>query len=93
MNQSSETGILEPAWGRVLRIWWSLVWRTNLLGILTGLLVGTIAEFTARQFGMIPGRAGVVTFFAVYVLMGIVALKWLLHARFHSFKIVLMSRR
>lgn len=93
MNQMSEQTILEPTWGRSLQIWWSLVWRSNLLGILTGLLAGTIAEVIARQFGVMPGRAGVATFFAVYFFMGIISVKWLLSSRFHSFRVVLISRR
>jgi hypothetical protein len=69
------------------------VWRSNLLGILTGLLIGAIAEMIGRQLGVIPGRAGIITFFAAYFLMGILAVRWLLSSRFHSFRIVLISRR
>ena len=93
MDQTSEPALLEPTWGRSFEIWWSLVWRSNLLGILTGLLIGSIAEFIGRQFGVIPGRVGIITFFAVYILMGILAVKWLLSSRFHSFRVVLISRR
>ena len=93
MNQMSESAFLEPTWGRSIQIWWSLVWRSNLLGILTGLLIGSIAEIISRQFAVLPGRAGVITFFAVYFFMGILAVRWLLTSRFHSFRVVLVSRR
>jgi len=88
---------LEVTWGRVLKIWWSYVWR-NLLAIIgamvVGGLVGGIIGFVMGALGMSAEAIRMVVApvsGAMGVAISIVPMKLILGKNFGEFRLVLLK--
>jgi hypothetical protein len=86
-------GELEMTWGKITRIWWSLVWRNLLFGYLSvcGWLV--IVGFVAGMLRLDPqiGRALGMSAFILVIPVGLWVVKAVLHKRFKDFRIALVA--
>ena len=85
---------VELTWGRVVKVWWSLLWRGLLFGILVGAVLGFIIGFVggvARidkaiisplclMFGALSG-----------IPVGLWVVKKVLQKRFGDFRIALLT--
>ena len=88
---------LEITWKRVVRIWWSFLWR-NFLAILGAVIIGAIVGFI---FGLILGSMGVsvktITMivrpigFLIGLGISVIPLKMVLGKDFGEFRLVLIS--
>ncbi|PKG80627.1 hypothetical protein CXF85_21110 [Colwellia sp. 75C3] len=88
---------LEITWDRVVRIWWSFLWR-NLLAILGAIVIGAIVGFI---LGLILGIIGVPTEtikmivqpigFLIGLGISVIPLKMVLGKNFGEFRLVLIS--
>jgi uncharacterized membrane protein len=86
---------LEPTWGRALRVWWLIVWRSMLGAIVFGAIVGGIFGFVV---GILQLPAQIITTFAP-LLGGSIGLVWAvmvtrmaLRKRYSDFRIALVPR-
>ena len=75
---------LEATWGRVLEVWWSLVWRGVTVGIVAGIAADFVLEFVgvpdySNYVGAIAGFFG-----------GIWAVKVAIRNNYSDFRIVLV---
>mgnify|MGYP001769822365 CR=1 FL=1 len=85
---------VEVTWGRAVRVWWSLVWRTVLFGVLAGLGVGFVFSFLGSIAGMSQGSIFIYSTIAGYatgIPIGIWVLKTVLSKRFSDFRLALIS--
>jgi len=88
---------LEITWERVVRIWWSYVWR-NLLAVIAAMVMGGIL---GAFLGFVMGRMGVprqvILFvtapigFVIGLLVSVVPMKLILGKDFGEFRLVLLS--
>ena len=88
---------LEITWKRVIRIWWSFLWR-NLLAILGAVVIGALVGFI---FGLILGVIGVPVEtikmivqpigFLIGLGISVIPLKMVLGKNFGEFRLVLIS--
>lgn len=74
----------EATWGRVLEVWWSLVWRGVTVGIVAGMAVDFVLEFVGvpdygKYVGAIAGFLG-----------GIWAVRTAISTSYSDFRIVLV---
>ncbi len=75
---------LEATWGRVLEVWWSLVWRGVTVGIVAGIAANFVLEFVgvpdySKYVGAIAGFFG-----------GIWAVREAIRTHHSGFRIVLV---
>ena len=75
---------LETTWGRVLEVWWSLVWRGVTVGIVAGIAANFVLEFVnvqdySKYVGTIAGFFG-----------GIWAVREAIRTYYSDFRIVLV---
>ena len=75
---------LEATWGRVLDVWWSLVWRGVTIGIVAGIAADFVLEFVSvpdysKYVGAIAGFFG-----------GIWAVSVAIRTHYSDFRIVLV---
>ena len=93
-GQVAEGTIREVTWGRALKVWWSLFWRTLLASMLVGALVGAV-------IGFLMGLAGLGVDVIIPVtqcagaLVSIPVAVWMMHhvlrLRWSDFRIVLVA--
>ncbi|KIM04904.1 MAG: hypothetical protein KN64_05755 [Sulfurovum sp. AS07-7] len=88
---------LEVTWSRVIRVWWSYIWR-NLIAIIVSMIIGGIVggiigvvmgSFGASEedIKMIAGIAGAI----IGLMISIVPMKMILGMNFGEFRLVLLS--
>ena len=86
--------IVEVTWLRVIKIWWSLAWRSGLLLIVVGILVGLVLGLLAPVMGLTEGgvemTAAIVNIF-LSILIGVAVLMTLFNTRWSDFRLVLVS--
>ena len=75
---------LETTWGRILEVWWSLVWRGVTVGIVAGIATNFILEFVG-----VPDYSNYVGTFAGF-LGGIWAVRTAIRTSYSDFRIVLL---
>ena len=90
---------LEITWNRVLRVWWSYLWR-NLICIVVGMLLGMVFGFIV---GFIMGAMGfpprVIVFvtapigFVMGLAISIVPMKMILGKDYGEFRLVLLANQ
>jgi hypothetical protein len=74
----------EATWGRVLEVWWSLVWRGVTVGIVAGIAADFILEFVGvPDYGSYVGA--IAGFFG-----GIWAVRTAIRTSYSDFRIVLV---
>ncbi|MCJ8294649.1 MAG: hypothetical protein MJK15_09605 [Colwellia sp.] len=88
---------LEITWKRVIRIWWSFLWR-NILAILGAVVIGALVGFI---FGLILGAIGVPVEtikmivqpigFLIGLGISVIPLKMVLGKNFGEFRLVLIK--
>lgn len=93
---ADETKFVEVTWKRVVKVWWSLVWRYLLYSTLVGVGIGFILGLVLAIVGAFPeviakicGITGLV--FAIPV--SIVVTRIVLKKRYSDFKIALIEER
>jgi hypothetical protein len=90
---------LEITWSRVLRIWWSYLWR-NLIAILVTVLIAGVLGFI---IGFIMGAMGITVSviklvtapigFAIGLVISVVPMKLILGKDFGEFQLVLLANQ
>ncbi len=75
---------LEATWGRVVEVWWSLVWR----GVTVGIVAGIAADFVLEFVG-VPGYSKYVGAIAGF-FGGIWAVRAAIRTYYSDFHIVLV---
>ena len=75
---------IEATWGRILEVWWSLVWRGVTVGIVAGIAANFVLEFVGvpdygKYVGTIAGFFG-----------GIWAVRTAIRTSYSDFRIVLV---
>ena len=96
---------LEATWRRMAAIWWLMMWRGAigglLLGSVIGLIAGAIAGFVAAAVFQIPfdqatyeniGRiSALVVTIPLGLLWGLLVLRMAVRKKYHGFRIVLIA--
>lgn len=83
---------LEVTWSRALRVWWSIVWRTAVFGMLAlvvvmvPLIIFLVDRYDAEKTAVIVDLVG----YAVTVPVGVWVVKRVLTRQFRSYRIVLL---
>jgi hypothetical protein len=86
-------GTVEVTWGRALKVWWSLAWRTVLFGGLAGALMGGILGAVLGMAGRSPQEiAGVTTWAGIFVgiPVGVWVVRGVLNRSWSDFRIALV---
>ncbi|MFZ0928425.1 MAG: hypothetical protein WAN11_07480 [Syntrophobacteraceae bacterium] len=86
-------GDLEVSWERAVTVWWSIAWRSAVLGFLTALAIGFVIGFLGRALHLDPRfmhRLSLLAGIATGVTVGIWVVKQVLAKRFKDFRIVLL---
>ena len=85
---------LEVTWGRVLSVWWLIVWRGTVGGMALGLVGGFVAGFICDVIGHVEwaGLAGGVTGLLLGVPWALVVIRMALKKRYADFRIALVPR-
>lgn len=84
---------LEITISRVIRIWWSLVWRMGLYSAVAGFLVGLPLGMVLAAWGMGPERISIYGQFAgilVSIPVGIWVVHIILNKQFAGFRLALL---
>lgn len=85
---------VEVTWGRVVKVWWSLVWRGLALGMLAGFGAGFIIGFAGAIGGMSRESIALYSMLAggaAGIPVGMWVLKGVLRKRFSDFRLALIS--
>ena len=86
---------LEVSWGRAMRVWWSITWRTLLFGMLIGFVVGVVAGVGGEAAGMPASQVqSVASVFGVIIgaFISLWAVRKALTRSFSGFRIVLLPK-
>jgi hypothetical protein len=84
---------LEVTWGRAAKVWWSLAWRTVVVGFLAGGLLGAVLGVVLAVAGKSPQEIAAVTTwagFAVGLPVAIWAVRSVLKSSWSDFRIALV---
>ena len=84
---------LEVTWERALTVWWSLAWRSALIGFLVALVIGVAVGLLGRVLHLDPrfvSRLLRLTGIICGVAAAIWAMKHVLAKKFKDFRIVLL---
>jgi len=90
---------LEITWSRVIRIWWSYLWRNLLcivIGMLLGMVFGFIVGFIMGAMGFSPRAIMFVTAPIGFVLglgLSVVPMKLILGKDYGEFRLVLLAKQ
>jgi ABC-type uncharacterized transport system permease subunit len=85
---------VELTWGRVVKVWWSLLWRGLLLAFLVGAVLGFIIGFVggvARIDKTIISRLCLMVGALSGIPVGLWVLKKVLQKKFGDFRIALLK--
>ena len=82
---------VELTWDICLKIWWSLFWRTIVLGFLVGSAAAIFGGAIAKLGHGDTGKFGLLSGLIAAIPMGLVSLRAVLKKEFKYFKIVLME--
>lgn len=87
--------ILEMNWPRAIKIWWYWAWRTMLMALIAGLVVGVLAGIFLFPF--VGSQTAITSFvqvigWAIGMVLGIWVLKSVPEKRFSDFRVVLIAR-
>jgi LytS/YehU family sensor histidine kinase len=86
---------LEVSWGRAIRVWWSITWRTVLFGMLIGFVVGIVAGIAGAAAGVPANQVqGISSVFGVIIgaFISVWAVRKALTQSFSEFRIVLLPK-
>ena len=86
---------LEVSWGRALRVWWSITWRTVLFGMLIGFVVGVAAGIGGNAAGIPASQVqGISSLIGVVIgaFISMWAVRKALTGSFSEFRIVLLPK-
>jgi len=86
---------LEVSWGRAIKVWWSITWRTLLFGMLIGFVVGVVAGIAGAAAGVPDNQVqGISSMFGVIigVFISIWAVRKALTRSFSEFRVVLLPK-
>ncbi len=84
---------LEVGWERAAIVWWSIAWRTALLGFLAALALGFLIGFLGSALHLntrFTYRLSLLTGIAAGAAVGILVVKQVLAKRFKDFRIALL---
>jgi len=85
---------LELTWSRVLKIWWLLIWRGQLIAILIGFLLGFVWGFVVSSIGRadLAETGGTAIGAAVGLVWGMFAVRMALRKQYADFRLALVAR-
>ncbi|MDJ0942672.1 MAG: hypothetical protein QNJ30_04380 [Kiloniellales bacterium] len=84
---------LEATWGRVLVVWWLVIWRAAIIGTLAVLVLGWALGFVMGAMGLdlrTIDLVGQVAAMAIYGLAVLITLRMALKKRYADFQIALV---
>lgn len=90
---------LEITWNRILRVWWSYLWRNLIcivVGMLLGMVVGFIVGFIMGAMGLPPRVIMCVTApigFVIGLAISVVPMKMILGKDYGEFRLVLLAKQ
>lgn len=85
---------VEVTWGRTVKVWWSLIWRTILFCSLAGFAVGFIIGFLGPVVGISRESAPLYSMlggFVVGIPVAIWIVRTVLRTPFSDFRLALIS--
>jgi tellurite resistance protein TehA-like permease len=83
----------DVTWERALRVWWALVWRTMIFGMVAGAILGAIAGVGTVITGRgNPHTIGFALGWLASIPVSIYAVRQVLRKRFRTFSIRLVER-
>jgi hypothetical protein len=85
---------LELTWSRVLKIWWLLIWRGQLIAILIGFLLGFVWGVVVSSIGRadLAETGGTAIGAAVGLVWGMFAVRMALRKQYADFRLALVAR-
>lgn len=92
--QVDPSSFLEITWPRVVRIWWAFFWRSMLLSIIAGGLIGATFALVSPAFGVSvrsinPNVLRLVGFLPM-IPIGVCVMRYVLNRRWPGFRIALI---
>ncbi len=92
MEQTNQT--IEATWGIALKIWWWIIWRSLLVAIISGFVLGFIAGLILRLAGMNPALIQIIVL-PLGIILGIGVnvffFKKIIGKKFKDFTLVLLK--
>lgn len=88
--------IIEVTWGMAIKVWWSIVWRSVLIGFLAGLVVGVVMHLIGTVMGMDPELVqSIITLLSpiLGLVIGVWAVKKVLYKRYANFSVVCIANQ
>jgi hypothetical protein len=86
---------LDVTWGRALKVWWCLVWRVIVFGMLAGLVAGAVVGGIAGAAGVNPQRIsslGGLAGMVAGIPVGIWVVRTILRKSWSDFRIILVAK-
>ncbi len=83
---------IEVTWNKTIRIWWAWVWRSILLSVAGGLIIGVLLGIISAVIGVKMPLTSVILGFFVGLYAAFYMLKRVLNKDFGDFKIALISK-
>jgi ABC-type uncharacterized transport system permease subunit len=86
---------LQVSWARIFSVWWLLVWRTALGGLVLGFGVGFLIGLVGAFFG-VPGEASTVLAgvlgWVVSLGWGVIVVRMSLKKQYREFRLAVVPR-
>ena len=93
---SDNRKISKPKWKHAVFVWWSIIWRTYLWGLIGGILFAIVVALVLRIFGLpqsaVGSTTGVVLIISFFFI-NIFAVKKVLSLKYKSFEIVFVEKQ
>jgi hypothetical protein len=87
--------LVEVTWKRVIKVWWSFIWRGTLFGFIGGFIVGFIIGLIAGVAGgdsNTIGRLAQIGGGIIGIPIGIVVMRIVLRKQYSDFRIALIAK-
>lgn len=84
---------LELTWERVVKVWWSLVWRGTVFGMLGGFVIGFVIGLVGAASGVNQSTvnfASTLSGMGIAIPIGIVVVRSVLRKRFSDFRLLVV---
>jgi hypothetical protein len=86
--------VVELTWPRVIKIWWSLVWKALLIGFLVAVILKFAVGFVGTAIGMDEDSIRLIAQAIVIIATNIVwifVLRWVLKDQYSDFRIAMVT--
>lgn len=93
--EQTEQRLLEPTFGRAIKVWWAFFWRSVLLAVAVSMVLGFIIGLVFGLIGIPQDtiqRVGAFAGFIAGIAASVYCMQMILAKNFGEFQVVLLSR-